>query len=152
VLQRARLLDRVMADVYGPQQLLALNLLPPALVQAIRATCARCMGCGLPEGRICTSPRSTWRAIRPALVGGFAAHPGAVRPGLPAGKPAGDLAAFSRGLRDLHVQRLAATYRALLEGLRAMCPAEGEPRIVLPLRGPTTKPISSMPTWRATWA
>ncbi|MFZ2327985.1 MAG: circularly permuted type 2 ATP-grasp protein, partial [Rhodoferax sp.] len=33
VTQRARLLDRVMADVYGPQDLLAQGLLPPALVQ-----------------------------------------------------------------------------------------------------------------------
>ena len=32
VLQRVRLLDRVMDDVYGPQQLLARGLLPPALV------------------------------------------------------------------------------------------------------------------------
>lgn len=33
VLQRVKLLDRIMADVYGPQQLLETNLLPPALVQ-----------------------------------------------------------------------------------------------------------------------
>ena len=33
VLQRVRVLDRVMADVYGPQQMLAEGLLPPALVQ-----------------------------------------------------------------------------------------------------------------------
>lgn len=33
VIQRARLLDRVMADVYGPQRLLADGLLPSALVQ-----------------------------------------------------------------------------------------------------------------------
>ena len=33
VQQRVRVLDRVMADVYGPQQLLAEGLLPPALVQ-----------------------------------------------------------------------------------------------------------------------
>jgi uncharacterized circularly permuted ATP-grasp superfamily protein len=33
VLQRTRLLDRIMADVYGPQQLLAGGLLPSALVQ-----------------------------------------------------------------------------------------------------------------------
>ena len=33
VLQRARLLDRVMADVYGPQELLRSGLLPSALVQ-----------------------------------------------------------------------------------------------------------------------
>ena len=32
VTQRMRLHERVMADVYGPQQLLALGLLPPALV------------------------------------------------------------------------------------------------------------------------
>ena len=33
VTQRVRLLDRVMADVYGPQELVAQGLLPPALVQ-----------------------------------------------------------------------------------------------------------------------
>uniref|UniRef100_UPI001829A541 circularly permuted type 2 ATP-grasp protein n=1 Tax=Ramlibacter sp. TaxID=1917967 RepID=UPI001829A541 len=33
VLQRATLLEHVLADVYGPQRLLAANLLPPALVQ-----------------------------------------------------------------------------------------------------------------------
>ena len=33
VLQRARLLNRVMADVYGPQELLRKGLLPSALVQ-----------------------------------------------------------------------------------------------------------------------
>ena len=33
VLQRARLLNRVMADVYGPQELLRTGLLPSALVQ-----------------------------------------------------------------------------------------------------------------------
>jgi uncharacterized circularly permuted ATP-grasp superfamily protein len=33
VTQRVRLLDRLMADVYGPQDLLAQGLLPPALVQ-----------------------------------------------------------------------------------------------------------------------
>ena len=35
VSQRVRLLDRLMADVYGPQQLLAQGLLPPALVQGL---------------------------------------------------------------------------------------------------------------------
>ncbi|MDO9195217.1 MAG: circularly permuted type 2 ATP-grasp protein, partial [Rhodoferax sp.] len=33
VMQRMRLLEQVMADVYGPQQLLEQGLLPPALVQ-----------------------------------------------------------------------------------------------------------------------
>ena len=43
---------------------------------------------------------------------------------------------FPEAFRDLKVQRLAATYRALVEGLRSMCPAEGEPRIVLLTPGP----------------
>ena len=33
VKQRARLLERVMADVYGPQQLIREAMIPPALVQ-----------------------------------------------------------------------------------------------------------------------
>jgi uncharacterized circularly permuted ATP-grasp superfamily protein len=33
VLQRTRLLERIMADVYGPQQLIRQAMLPPALVQ-----------------------------------------------------------------------------------------------------------------------
>ena len=48
VSQRVRLLDHLMADVYGPQQLVAQGLLPPALVQGhpgyLRATILRLLG------------------------------------------------------------------------------------------------------------
>ncbi|MBC7484491.1 MAG: circularly permuted type 2 ATP-grasp protein, partial [Rhizobacter sp.] len=38
---------------------------------------------------------------------------------------------FPEAFRDLGVQRLAASYRALIEGIRQMCPTVNEPRIVL---------------------
>jgi uncharacterized circularly permuted ATP-grasp superfamily protein len=62
VLQRVRLLERVMADIYGPQQLLARGLLPPALVQGHPGYLRAMHGVQPAGGRICTSPRSTWRA------------------------------------------------------------------------------------------
>uniref|UniRef100_UPI0018305A2C circularly permuted type 2 ATP-grasp protein n=1 Tax=Ramlibacter sp. TaxID=1917967 RepID=UPI0018305A2C len=44
---------------------------------------------------------------------------------------------FPEAFRELKVQRLAATYRALLESLAAQCPADGgEPRIALLTPGP----------------
>src|SRR3569623_1753558 len=43
---------------------------------------------------------------------------------------------FPEAFRELKVQRLAATYRALADALRAMCPGEGDPRIVLLTPGP----------------
>ncbi|HVE54863.1 MAG TPA: circularly permuted type 2 ATP-grasp protein, partial [Ramlibacter sp.] len=43
---------------------------------------------------------------------------------------------FPEAFGELRVQRLAATYRGLLESLVARCPARGEPRVVLLTPGP----------------
>jgi uncharacterized circularly permuted ATP-grasp superfamily protein/uncharacterized alpha-E superfamily protein len=137
VLQRVKLLDRIMADVYGPQHLLAANLLPPALVQG-HPGYLRAMHGVKPAGGahlhiaafdMARDPAGAWwvvsqRTQAPSGLGYLLENRLIIS------------RLFPEAFRDLKVQRLAATYRALADGLRAMCPAESEPRIVLLTPGP----------------
>jgi uncharacterized circularly permuted ATP-grasp superfamily protein/uncharacterized alpha-E superfamily protein len=140
VLQRVKLLDRVLADVYGPQELLARNLLPPALVQG-HPGYLRCMhGVAPPGGSrlhiaafdLARDPDGAWwvvsqRTQAPSGLG-YLLENRLITSRL-----------FPEAFRELHVQRLAGTYRALADALRAMCPREGatgDPRIVLLTPGP----------------
>ena len=60
---------------------------------------------------------------------------------------------FPEAFRDLKVQRLAATYRALRGRAARDVPGRTASRASCCSRpAPTTKPISSTPTWRATSA
>ncbi|ROZ64117.1 circularly permuted type 2 ATP-grasp protein [Ramlibacter sp. WS9] len=137
VLQRVQLLDRIMADVYGPQQLLARNLLPPALVQG-HPGYLRAMHGVTPAGGahlhiaafdMARDPAGNWWVISQRTQApsglGYLLENRLITSRL-----------FPEAFRDLKVQRLAATYRALVDGLRAMCPADSEPRIVLLTPGP----------------
>ena len=137
VLQRVKLLDRVMADVYGPQQLLAKNLLPPALVQGHPGYLRPLHGVRPAGGThlhiaafdLARDPAGAWwvlsqRTQAPSGLGYLLENRLVIS------------RLFPEAFRDLKVQRLAATYRALVEGLRGMCPGEGEPRIVLLTPGP----------------
>jgi uncharacterized circularly permuted ATP-grasp superfamily protein/uncharacterized alpha-E superfamily protein len=137
VLQRVQLLDRIMADVYGPQQLLAKNLLPPALVQG-HPGYLRAMHGVTPAGGahlhiaafdMARDPSGNWWVISQRTQApsglGYLLENRLITSRL-----------FPEAFRDLKVQRLAATYRALVDGLRAMCPADSEPRIVLLTPGP----------------
>lgn len=138
VLQRVRLLESILADVYGPQTLLAGNLLPPALVQA-HAGYLRPMHGVVPAGRrhlhiaafdLARDAQGDWwvvsqRTQAPSGLG-YLLENRLITSRL-----------FPEAFRDLKVQRLAATYRALLESLSALCPAGGrDPRIVLLTPGP----------------
>ncbi len=137
VLQRVKLLDRIMADVYGPQQLLEKNLLPPALVQGHPGYLRPLHGVKPAGGThlhiaafdMARDPRGTWwvvsqRTQAPSGLG-YLLENRLITSRL-----------FPEGFRDLRVQRLAATYRALMDGLLAMCPAASSPRIVLLTPGP----------------
>ncbi|HYF41363.1 MAG TPA: circularly permuted type 2 ATP-grasp protein, partial [Ramlibacter sp.] len=137
VLQRVRLLDRVMADVYGPQQLLARNLLPPALVQGhpgyLRSMhgVAPCGGTYLHIAAfdLARDPQGHWwvvsqRTQAPSGLGYLLENRLIIS------------RLFPQAFSSLKVQRLAASYRALLEGLQAMSPAGAEARIVLLTPGP----------------
>jgi uncharacterized circularly permuted ATP-grasp superfamily protein/uncharacterized alpha-E superfamily protein len=138
VLQRVRLLERILDDVYGPQELLARNLLPPALVQG-HPGYLRAMHGVRPAGArrlhiaafdLARDPSGAWwvltqRTQAPSGLGYLLENRLIIS------------RLFPQAFRDLKVQRLAATYRSLLESLTAMCPAQGgEPRIVLLTPGP----------------
>ncbi|MDB5881620.1 MAG: hypothetical protein JWP43_1498 [Ramlibacter sp.] len=137
VLQRVKLLDRIMADVYGPQQLLARNLLPPALVQGDPGYLRPMHGVTPAGGThlhiaafdLARDPDGDWcvvsqRTQAPSGLGYLLENRLIIS------------RLFPEAFRDLKVQRLAATYRSLLEGLRRMCPADADARIVLLTPGP----------------
>jgi uncharacterized circularly permuted ATP-grasp superfamily protein/uncharacterized alpha-E superfamily protein len=140
VLQRVKLLDRIMADVYGPQQLLERNLLPPALVQG-HPGYMRAMHGVKPAGGshlhiaafdMARDPSGAWwvvsqRTQAPSGLGYLLENRLIIS------------RLFPEAFRDMKVQRLAATYRAFADAMRAMCPRDashGDPRIVLLTPGP----------------
>ncbi|RYX90805.1 MAG: A circularly permuted ATPgrasp family protein [Comamonadaceae bacterium] len=137
VKQRVRLLDRVMADVYGAQTLLAEAMLPPALVQGhpgyLRSMhgvppvggthlhiCAFDLARG-PDGNWCVVSQ---RTQAPSGLGYLLENRLAIS------------RLFPEAFRDMHVQRLAACYRALIDGIKQMSTAGADSRIVLLTPGP----------------
>lgn len=140
VQQRARLLERILADVYGPQQLLALGLLPAALVQG-HPGYLRAMHGVLPAGGtflhiaafdLARGPDGRWwvvsqRTQAPSGLGYLLENRLAIS------------RLFPEAFRELKVQRLAASYKALVDGMKAASPARTrgeESRIVLLTPGP----------------
>ncbi len=137
VLQRVQLLDCIMTDVYGPQTLLARNLLPPALVQG-HPGYLRPMHGVTPAGGthlhiaafdLARAPSGKWwvvsqRTQAPSGLG-YVLENRLIISRL-----------FPEAFHELKVQRLAGAYRALIESLRGMCPGDGDPRIVLLTPGP----------------
>ena len=137
VTQRTRLLDRVMADVYGPQDLLAQGLLPPALVQG-HPGYLRSMHGVQPVGGthlhiaafdLARGPDGNWwvvsqRTQAPSGLGYLLENRLAIS------------RLFPQAFENLQVQRLAGTYRALMDSLKAMSPAGQDAHIALLTPGP----------------
>lgn len=137
VLQRTRLLDRIMADVYGPQELLRQGLLPSALVQG-HPGYLRAMHGAQPVGGthlhiaafdMARDAQGDWwvvtqRTQAPSGLGYLLENRLLIS------------RLFPEAFGQMQVQRLAATYRALLDGLRRMSPAGAQARIVLLTPGP----------------
>ncbi|MFT3720245.1 circularly permuted type 2 ATP-grasp protein [Pseudorhodoferax sp.] len=137
VLQRVRVLDSVMADVYGEQQLLARGLLPPALVQG-HPGYLRTMHGFRPLGGthlhitaydLAHDADGNWwvvsqRTQAPSGLGYLLENRLAIS------------RLFPQAFEALHVQRLAATYGALIEGLKRMSPAGDDAHIALLTPGP----------------
>ena len=141
VLQRVRLLEGIMADVYGPQRLLAGNLLPPALVHGHPGYLRQMHGTTPAGGRhlhiaafdLARDPQGRWwvvsqRTQAPSGLGYLLENRLVIS------------RLFPEAFAGLRVQRLAASYRALVDSLRAMSPHDRaggeEPRIVLLTPGP----------------
>ncbi len=137
VLQRMRLLERLMADVYGPQQSLMQGWLPPALVQG-HPGYLRAMHGVKPVGGmhlhiaafdLARGPDGQWwvvgqRCQAPSGLGYLLENRLTIA------------SQFPEAFSTLRVQRLAATYRALMDSLKMMSPAGPDAHLALLTPGP----------------
>jgi len=137
VQQRMQLLEAVMADVYGPQTFLEQGLLPPALVQGHPGYLRPMRGIK-PVGGVhlhvvgfdmARGPDGNWwvvgqRCQAPSGLGYLLENRLAVS------------RQFPQAFQAMHVQRLAGTYLALMDSLKAMSPAGANAHIALLTPGP----------------
>ncbi len=137
ILQRVRLLEQVMADVYGPQQLLKRGMLPPALVQG-HPGYLRAMHGVKPVGGthlhiaafdLARGPDGNWwvvgqRCQAPSGFGYLLENRIAIS------------SQFPQAFAAMPVQRLAATYRALMDSMKKMSPCGAEQHLALLTPGP----------------
>ncbi|WP_028602201.1 circularly permuted type 2 ATP-grasp protein [Ottowia thiooxydans] len=137
VLQRVRLLDAVMADVYGERRLLKDGLLPAALVQG-HPEYLRSMHGAPPVGGVhlhiaafdlARGPNGHWwvvsqRTQAPSGLGYLLENRLAVS------------SQFPRAFQAMNVRRLAATYRSLIENLKRLAPAGADSHIAMLTPGP----------------
>ena len=143
VLQRMRLLERVMVDIYGPQQLLAQGLLPPALVLGNPGYLRAMHGVAPVGGNhlhtaafdLARGPDSNWWLVSqhcqaPSGLGYLLENRQAVS------------SQFAPAMEALRVQHPASTYRALLDGLKKMSPAGVDSHLALLTPGPYNKHYS----------
>lgn len=140
VVQRARLLDAVLADIYGPQVLIRERTLPADWLHAHPAFLRACHGLPPSGGRwlnvyaadLVRSPDGRWwvlgdRTEAPAGIG-FALENRIVVNSV-----------LSDGLLDSKIRRLAATFEARKLTLAASAPGHREnPRIVMMTPGPAS--------------
>jgi uncharacterized circularly permuted ATP-grasp superfamily protein/uncharacterized alpha-E superfamily protein len=138
LIQRTRLLNLILADVYGPQRLLRQGLLPPALVFANPAFLRPCHGVAVPSDLrlhlhgvdLARSPDGQWWVLadRTQAPSG-------------AGYALENRIVISRSLpetfRDCQVQRLASFFRAHRDALMTLAPHQrDQPKVVLLTPGP----------------
>ena len=137
ITQRMRLLERVMRDVYGPQELLKRGLLPPALVQG-HPGYMRAMHGVKPVGGnhlhlaafdMARGSDGNWwiigqRLQAPSGLGYLLENRLAISN------------QFPQAFQAMRVQRLAATYRALMDSLRQASPAGPNSHLALLTPGP----------------
>ena len=138
LIQRARLLNLIVSDLYGQQSLLSEGHLPPGLIFANPAFLRPCHGVPVPGGiylhhlavDLARSPDGQWwvlsdRTQAPSGTG-YALENRVVLSGT-----------FPDLFRDCQVQRLASFFRAFRDTLAsAASPRTGNPRIVILTPGP----------------
>jgi uncharacterized circularly permuted ATP-grasp superfamily protein/uncharacterized alpha-E superfamily protein len=138
LIQRTRLLNLILADIYGPQRLLGQGLLPPAVVFANPAFLRPCHDVAVPRDLrlhlhgvdLARSPDGQWWVLadRTQAPSG-------------AGYALENRIVISRSLpetfRDCQVQRLASFFRGQRDALMALAPHPGDqPKVVLLTPGP----------------
>jgi uncharacterized circularly permuted ATP-grasp superfamily protein len=132
VTQRARLLNAVLADLYGPQTLLSKGLLPPALVFGQHGYLWPCRGIEPPGGihlhlyaiDLARSPDGHWWVMSDRTQGPSGA-----------GYALQNRQIMSRAMpdtvRDMHVQSLLKFFHTLHHSLSALAPSGGDPPLVV---------------------
>src|SRR5579864_982756 len=136
--QRARLLDRLLSDLYGPAEMVSSGLLPAELVFANPGFLRPCHGMKPPSGR--------WLHLYAADLirtpgGGFEVLSDRTQAPSGAGYTLENRIVLSRVLpsifRQCNVRRLAPFFSAMRTSLAALGPAHREsPRVVLLTPGP----------------
>ena len=137
ITQRMQLLERVMQDVYGPQTLLSQGLLPPALVQGHPGYMRAMHGVKPVGGKhlhlaafdMARGSDGNWwiisqRLQAPSGLGYLLENRLAISN------------QFPQAFQGMRVQRLAATYRALMASLRQASPAGQNAHLALLTPGP----------------
>ena len=137
VLQRTRLLNAIMADLYGPGDLLRRALLPAALVHGHPGYLRAMQGVQPIDGTwlhitafdLAHGPDGRWwivsqRTQAPSGLGYLLENRIAVS------------RQFPQAFAGLKVQRLAASYRALMDGIKRSAPQGAQARIALLTPGP----------------
>ena len=137
VLQRARLLNAVLADLYGERRLLRQGLLPAALGPGHPGYLRGMVGVRPPGDTwlhiaaldLARGPEGRWwvigqRTQAPSGLGYLLENRIAVS------------RQFPKAFADMKVQRLAASYRALMEGIQRLAPQGRLARIALLTPGP----------------
>ena len=139
--QRARLLNALAADLYGPQRLLEEGLIPPALVHGHPGFLRACHGVAAPGGvylhqvafDLARGPDGRWW-----VAGTRTQAPSGAGYALENRLTVSRL--FPDAFRELRVQRLAQFFLALQQALREGAPCDGEaPHIVLLTPGSYTE-------------
>ncbi len=140
LIQRTRLLNLVLADIYGPQRLLRDGVLPPALLQANPGFLRPCHGMQVPSGiflslhaiDLTRAPDGRWWVLtdRTQAPSGL-------------GYALENRSIVSRVLQDefraCRVERLAGFFAARREGLKALAPWTDTPQTVLLTPGPLSE-------------
>ncbi len=144
VTQRARLLNAVLGDLYGKQQLLADGLLPPALIFGQHGYLWPCRNVEPPGGvhlhlyaiDLARSADGNWWVIADRTQGpsgsGYALQNRQIM-----------TRALPEAMRDMHVQPLLNYFHALHQCLTRLAPTSGElPLVVLLTPGPYNETYS----------
>jgi uncharacterized circularly permuted ATP-grasp superfamily protein/uncharacterized alpha-E superfamily protein len=137
VLQRTRLLNAMMVDLYGPRELLHKAMLPAALVQGHPGYLRGMQGARPAHDHwlhivafdLAHGPDGQWwvvgqRTQAPSGLGYLLENRIAVS------------RQFPKAFAGMRVQRLAASYQALMQGLKRMAPEGEQARVALLTPGP----------------
>jgi len=137
LVQRAELLNLILADIYGPRKLFENGLLPPELVFAHKGFLWPCVGLLPPGGRHLNLYSANIARARdgrfwvlddhsvPPFGAGYALENRVVM-----------TRSFPRLYQDFQVHRLAMFFRALRNRLALLAPDKAEPHIVVLTPGP----------------